>query len=168
MTNYQIYLRTCRDLIVEVEDKLHCELPDSVNAYLVNLLAENFDKPAVLNYSYDLIMQSQQLEKSFATKSSLVSLAEKCLMISGITPFVAERRGFPPRHFTEQGKSLYQRAAFCTKPPDDFMCELGQQFNKMRDVVGATFDSAPKTFKQKRQLSQAGSATQTLVAIKLV
>jgi hypothetical protein len=168
MTNYQIYLKACRDLIVEIEDMLGHDLPDSVNSYLVNLLAINFNNPQIVTYNYDITLKAAQVSSGFGAKTTFVNLAEQCLIISGITPFVAERRGLPPKHFTNQGQELYHRAANCTRPPDEFMFELCRRFNVMRDVIGATFDKAPKTFKQRRQLTEAGSKTQSLVQIKLV
>jgi hypothetical protein len=157
MSNYQIYLQTCRELVIEAESSAHLDLNDSVNAYLVALLAKNFDKPNCIQYNYDLLTRTTSKEDSYLARTECVAAAEQCLMISGITPFVAERRGIEPKHFTQCGRTFYHRAAHCTRPPDDFMTELAGQFAVMRDIVGTAFDRGIKTFAQRRQLVAAGS-----------
>ena len=168
MTNYQIYLQTCRELVIEAESAARLDLHDSVNAYLIALLARNFDKTDGIQYNYDLLPKLANKETSWTSRMHCVEAAEQCLMISGLTPFVADRRGIEPKHFVNCGRTFYNQAAYCTRPPDDFMNELSNQFNAMRDVVSAAFDRTAKTFRQRRQLVEAGSSITHVAEIKLV
>jgi|APGre2960657423_1045063.scaffolds.fasta_scaffold01708_7 hypothetical protein len=168
MTNHQIYLQTCRELVIEVEATVEVELHDSVNGYLISLLARNFDCVNAITYNYDFLATAKHQEQGFLAKTQFIDAAERCLMISGISPFVAERRGIPPKHFTYCGQLLYNQAAHCTRPTDEFMNALAINFGKMRDVISATFDKTAKTYRQRRQLIDAGSTTTTLMEIKLI
>ena len=165
MTKYQIYLQTCRELVIEAESKTHLDLHDSVNAYLISLLAKNFDKPQCIAYNYDLAERS--IQSSNIGKTQLVEAAEQCLMISGLTPFVASRRGIEPKYFANYGKTFYNQAATYTRPPDDFMSELARQFASMRDIVGTVFDHSAKSFTERKQLIDAGSTVTKLFTISI-
>ena len=167
MSKYQIYLQTCRELVIEAESKTHLDLHDSVNAYLISLLAKNFDKPSCIHYNFDLSLKMANKTQSWSAKTECVEAAEQCLMISGLTPFVAERRGIGPKHFTDCGKTLYSQAAHCTRPPDEFMTELARQFAAMRDVVSVVFDQTEKTFAQRQQLIAAESTITRLYVINI-
>jgi len=157
MTNFEIYRKEVYELVTETEHRLHINIHANLEAYVVNLVAQYFDKPN-LDYTEPMAITYLTMKQNqTANQVKLQKLADVCLLVSGVCPFSASRHGVDPKYYTDLGRTCYYEASQFPRPPDQLLAELSVYFPKLRDIISASLDQSTKSLRQKRKLSQAGS-----------
>jgi len=106
MSKYWLdYVKSCYDLIVESEGLTEVYLNHEVEAYLVHLLANNFERTNIGEKAVAIMLLEALQQKR---KEQLLAVADECLLIHSY-PFKKQR--WPtPTYYQEMGKTAYAYA----------------------------------------------------------
>lgn len=96
------YVKTCYDLVVESEGFTHLILEHEVEAYVVHLMARNFERTDIGSTAVAIsLMQAM----NSGNKDSLLSVADECLLIHSY-PF--KKKKWPsPTYYQDMGTTAY-------------------------------------------------------------
>lgn len=99
------YVRSCYDLVIEAEGQTAIILEHEVEAYLVHLMANNFQRTDLGNQAVALqIMQALQTKD----KSRLLAVADECLLIHSYP--LRQGRWPSPTYYHDMGVTAYAMA----------------------------------------------------------
>ena len=102
MTKWFDYVKSCYDLIIETEGRLNIILEHDVEAYVVHLLANNFERTDI---GYKII--SIELLEAIQTKNKekYKNLGDECLLIHS---YPLKRKQWPsPTYYQDMGIIAY-------------------------------------------------------------
>ncbi len=96
------YVKSCYDLVVESEGMTHLILDHEVEAYVVHLMARNFERTDI---GSNAIAISLMTALNSGSKDTLISVADECLIIHSY-PF--KRKKWPtPTYYQDMGTTAY-------------------------------------------------------------
>lgn len=122
------------NVVKETSAKRGYELPESIEAYVVMLLASYVDKPDFLPDTFGLTFL--QLKSSAEAKQ----LGDTCLFVAGAFPTLGERRGIKRRYYQDIGSSSYEIVAEVQNP--ELFSTLATHFNFLSDFIDITLRSS--------------------------
>ncbi len=121
-----------RDMIHEAEASCAIELNEEVEAYLVFLVMRYLAKPEVVKqiiaYEFLAGMHLSAMQRELA----LQGVGDKCLLLSGLFPKIAEKRLVKISYFVNLGQSAY---GILAKTRHDLYSLLAKQFVNLMDVL---------------------------------
>lgn len=96
------YVKHCYDLVVESEGLTELVLDHEVEAYVVHLMARNFERTDIGTQAVAIsLMQALNA----GTKDDLVSVADECLLIHS---YPLKRQRWPsPNYYCDMGTTAY-------------------------------------------------------------
>lgn len=103
MSKYWLdYVKSCYDLVLESEGMTEVFLNHDVEAYLVHLLANNFERTNIGDKAVAIMLLEAMQNRH---KEKLLAVADECLLIHSY-PFKKQR--WPtPTYYQEMGKTAY-------------------------------------------------------------
>jgi len=141
MTNFDHYVKASYDLVVSTEVHANLYVEETVEHYLVFLLARHFDKP---NFTTDkavaeLIMEAQQETNDDKKHAALKQVGDMCLLISSLTPFFKLRKGIQPKYYVNVGRSAFGSLGSLGYSYSDTYEKVYINFPRMRDLLEVMF-----------------------------
>lgn len=120
------------EIVHEAEEKCATPLQEELEAYLVFLLARYINKPEILKQILAIeFLQSAEL--SIAHRElALQAVGDKCLLLSGLFPHIAEKRIVKISYFVNLGQTAYDGIS---KKHNDLYHLLARQFVPLMDVL---------------------------------
>jgi hypothetical protein len=152
------YFQACYKLITESEQEINHPLDEDVESYVVRLTADKFDDPS-LGYNKSVIeMKYAPSETTLEKYKHLKDTGDTCLLISSLTPFVAQRFGLSPSYFISIGKDAFYELGKDIEPSTNVYTKIYQQFSYVRDVVENAFTHKMYSIEQLIVLGKVGSS----------
>ena len=102
------YVDAFRGVIKETQVDTGLELPESIEAYVVMLLAHNMDRP---NFLPEHSFAEAYLKLRRPANYSAKELGDACLLVSGVFPSYGTRHGLNKRYYQDIGISSYDMVA---------------------------------------------------------
>lgn len=109
-------------------------LPEHIEVYLVALLAENTDRPDFL--------PTKSFAESFLsanTPRKKKEFADTCLFVSGVFPYLGEKRGINRSYYRDMGTTSYEMLSEHWHP--ELFSQLAQHFDFLAQFIEVVFDS---------------------------
>lgn len=133
MADWQHYVKASYEMVVIAEPNVQPELDETLESYVVHLLARNFrehsfgEKPVAIT-----LMESMSLP-GYQKRQSMAMLGDECLFIAG---FEMKKRRWPSNsYYHDVGAMAYGYAAFAIPPPDPLYSHLENNFNLLGKVI---------------------------------
>lgn len=102
------YVDAFRGVVKETQADTGLELPETVEAYVVMLLAHNMDRPDFLpEHSFAEAYLKLERPAGYSAKE----LGDACLMVSGAFPSYGAKHGLNKRYYQDIGISSYDMVA---------------------------------------------------------
>jgi len=103
MSKYWLeYVKSCYDLVVESEGHAHLILDHEVEAYVVHLMAKNFERTDIGQIAIAIQMLSVLQS---GTRDQLLPVADECLLIYS---YPLKRASWPsPNYYRDMGITAY-------------------------------------------------------------
>ena len=121
-------------IVKETQDKTGYELPDHIEVYLVMLLSHQTDRPNFLP------------ETSFAemfltanTPQKRKELGDTCLFVSGVFPYIGEKRGINRSYYSDIGITSYEMLSDFWQP--ELFLQLAQYFDFLSEFIEVALKS---------------------------
>jgi len=102
------YVNAFRDVVKETQAETGLELPESVEAYVVMLLAHNMDRPDFLP---ERSFAEAYLKLRKPADYNAKELGDACLLVSGAFPSYGQRYGLNKKYYQNIGISSYDMVA---------------------------------------------------------
>lgn len=151
------YFQVCYQLITESEKQTNQHLDDDVEHYIVQLTAVKFDDPTLGYHQPISLSRFNKCETTLEKYQQLKQTGDCCLLISSLTPFVAQKFGLSPSYFVSIGKSAFYELGKDLDPPTNIYTKIYQQFCNVRDVVENAFTHKMYSLEQLVVLGKLGS-----------
>ena len=126
------------DLVLEGEQKRNLELGEELESYLVFALMRHLgdDTLASRIMALDWLQASEAPAQSGA--EALREVGDRCLLVAGLFPKLAERRRVDGDYFVRLGRGAYAGAAQRTRRADaSLLANLVEAFHSLVDVLRA-------------------------------
>lgn len=121
-----------REVIQEAEVAATISLADNVESYLVFLMMRYANQPDVLKQILSTeFLKGIKLPK-YQRELMLQGVGDKCLLYTGLFPFIAEKRLVKISYFVRLGQSAY---SMISKDDSDVYAALALHFVPMMDVL---------------------------------
>lgn len=127
------YVNTFRSVVKETQVDTGFELPESVECYVVMLLANNMDRPDFL--PEHTIAQAYHKLKHPVGRSAK-ELGDTCLFISGVFPNYKKRIGLSRSYYNQIGSSSYDIVSQYMHP--ELFGMLASQFQFLAEFIEIT------------------------------
>lgn len=122
-----------RKAVKETQDSSGYELPETLEAYVVMLLATHMEKPDFLpNHSFTKAYLSIDKHSSSGAKQ----LGDTCLFVTGVFPNYGQHKGIDISYYTNIGKGSYAAAARVLNV--SLFEALSKHFDVLRTVITLT------------------------------
>ncbi len=122
-----------------VRDGASCagtRLPETVESYLVFVLQRHQRDVALGGRTMALERLDADDRISQLRADALRDVGDRCLLIAGLFPRLAERRRVGPDYYAAMGRSAYAGVAAATRAGyAELFAQLAQAFNGMRQVL---------------------------------
>jgi hypothetical protein len=124
-------------LVNEAQAACQCNLDEPLESYLVFLLMRFAERPDLAASVMALeFLQAQRAESQVATQ--LRDVGDRCLLVSGLFPRLAERRLVNVSYFVSIGRAAYdQLASLLDRHTDRLYGRLAEAFVVIMDVLHA-------------------------------
>jgi len=128
------YVKHCYDLVIESEGKINLALSHDVEAYVVHLMARNFNRIDIGDYPISIKI----LEASNLGKTAYIAAADECLLIQS---FPIKKSKWPTtNYYLEMGAIAYGLAGHMmqkhVEPASRVMAGIfNRQFNRFESVL---------------------------------
>jgi hypothetical protein len=133
MADWQHYVKASYEMVVIAEPNVHPELDETLESYVVHLLARNFrthsfgDKPVAIS-----LMESMSLP-GFQKKQAMSIIGDECLFIHG---FEMKKKRWPTNtYYHEMGTLAYGYASVAIPPDDPLYSHLENNFQLLGKVI---------------------------------
>jgi len=126
------------ELVLEGEQKRNLELGEELESYLVFALMRHLgdDTLASRIMALDWLQASEAPARSGA--EALREVGDRCLLVAGLFPRLAERRRVDGDYFVRLGRGAYAGAAQRTRRADaSLLANLVEAFHSLVDVLRA-------------------------------
>lgn len=124
------------DLVREGEQRRRLALGEDLQAYLVFALMRHLGDAALARRT--MALDWLQAHERPMTPDRLRDVGDRCLLIAGLFPSLAERRRVTPDYYVDLGRGAYatasQRAPSCER---GLFWQLAEAFRSLVDVLGA-------------------------------
>jgi len=127
------YVNAFRGVVKEAQADTGLELPESVECYVVMLLANNMDRPDFLPES---TIAEAYLKLEHPSRYSAKELGDTCLFISGVFPNYKRRHGLNRNYYNQIGASSYDIASQYINP--ELFGLLSKQFDFVAEFIEIT------------------------------
>jgi hypothetical protein len=101
-----------QQLVLEAQTASHIDLNEDLQSYLVFLLIRHLYNDPLLHRPIALDFLDNMHLRGASQQHHLQELGDKCLIISGFFPGLAERRLVPVQYFMGMGQGAYSALAF--------------------------------------------------------
>ena len=102
------YVDAFRGIVQDTKQDTGLELPESIEAYVVILLAHNMDRPDFLpEHSFAEAYLKLRRPASYPAKE----LGDACLFVSGAFPLYGSKHGLDKRYYQDIGITSYDMVA---------------------------------------------------------
>ena len=103
-----VYVDAFRGVVKETQAETGYELPETIEAYVVMLLAHNMDRPHFLpEHSFAQAYLKLRRPADYTAKE----LGDACLLVTGAFPSYGSKHGLDRRYFQDIGISSYDMVA---------------------------------------------------------
>jgi hypothetical protein len=133
MADWQHYVRASYEMVVIAEPNVRPELDETLESYVVHLLARNFrahsfgEKPVAIS-----LMESMSLP-GFQKKQAMSVIGDECLMVHG---FEIKKKRWPTNtYYREMGALAYGYASVAIPPDDPLYSHLENNFQLLGKVI---------------------------------
>jgi len=130
------------DLVREGEHRRHLALGEMLEAYLVFALIRHCNDASLMRHTMALDWLAAQERPR--TPDRLRDVGDRCLLIAGLFPRLADRRRVSADYYIELGRGAYasaaERAPRCER---SLFAELALAFHSLVDVLAAIRGNAP-------------------------
>lgn len=125
------------DLVRDGEDRVRTRLPEIVESYLVFLLQRHQGDAVLGKRVLALDWLGGQELAGRERAEALRDVGDRCLLIAGLFPQLAERRNVQPGYYATLGQSAYAEVAAATRAGYAELFErLARAFDAMLRVLG--------------------------------
>ncbi len=124
------------DLVRDGASRAGTRLPESVESYLVFVLQRHQRDVALGGRTIALERLDANDRIGQLRADALRDVGDRCLLIAGLFPRLAERRRVGPDYYAAMGRSAYAGVAAATRAGyAELFAQLAQAFNAMRQVL---------------------------------
>jgi hypothetical protein len=125
------------ELVREGEERMHLRLPEEVESYLVFVLHRH-QRDAWLGGRTMALECLHGLELAgHARTDALRDVGDRCLLIAGLFPRLAQRRNVQPGYYVALGRAAYGEVAVLARAGyGELFAQLARRFDAMRCVLG--------------------------------
>lgn len=102
------YVNAFRDVVKETQAASGLELPETIEAYVVMLLAHNMERP---NFLPERSFAEAYLKLRRPANYSAKELGDACLFVSGVFPTYGKKHGLDRRYYQDIGITSYDMVA---------------------------------------------------------
>lgn len=121
------------EIVQNTEDKTGYELPDHIKSYLVMLLSYQTNRP---NFLPETSFAHQFLTAS--TPKQRKELGDTCLFVSGVFPYLGEKRGINRSYYSDMGITSYEIVSDFWNP--HLFSSLAKHFNFLSEFIEVAFE----------------------------
>jgi len=121
-------------LVKEAGERNRCPLDETHESYLVFLLLRYQREPWLLSHVYGLDWMEALQRVGSARAESLREVGDRCLVVAGLFPELAERRRVSVEYFMDIGRSAYQGVADVSRQA--YAALYRQLSQSYRELVG--------------------------------
>lgn len=131
-------LQLWQDLVLEGEQQARTPLSESVESYLVFVLMRHLRDGALAGRILALEWLDALERVGRARADALRDVGDRCLIIAGMYPRLAERRRVTPAYYADIGRGAYQGVAEASRAGyADLFAELAKAYRAMVKVLAA-------------------------------
>jgi len=127
------YVNAFRTVVKQTQTDTGLELPDSLECYIVMLLANNMDRP---DFFPEKSIAEAFLYLENTAQFNAKQLGDTCLFISGVFPNYKSRYGISREYYNQIGASSYDIASRYINP--DLFSLLASQFSFVAEFIEIT------------------------------
>ena len=121
-----------RDIIHDAEAVCDAPLQEELESYLVFLMVRYTDKPDIVKQVVAVdFLQGMSLNTN-ARDIALQDVGDRCLLLSGLFPSIAQKKRVKMSYFVDLGRGAYDTLS---KKNDDLYQLLAKQFVTLMDVL---------------------------------
>lgn len=124
------------ELVRDGEARMHLQLPDAVESYLVFVL-QRHQGDALLGGRTMALECLNGLERRGRDRADVMrDVGDRCLLIAGLFPRLARRRNVQPDYYAAMGQAAYSEVAVVARAGHAALFEqLARGFDSMRRVL---------------------------------
>ncbi len=125
------------DLVRDGARRIQITLPEAVESYLVFVLLRH-QRDAALGGRILALEKLDAMDRTGPERAdALRDVGDRCLLIAGLFPRLAERRRVGPEYYAALGRSAYADVATATRAGyAELFAQLARTFDAMRQVLG--------------------------------
>jgi len=128
------YTSAFYDIVRETRANTGYELPEHIEVYLVMLLSHNTDRPNFLPET-----SFAELFLTANTPRKKKEFADTCLFVSGVFPYIGEKRGINRSYYRDMGTTSYEMLSESWQP--ELFLQLAQHFDFLSGFIETVFDN---------------------------
>lgn len=138
MIHWESYVRASWVLIMEAEGRSQEYLDTGIESYLVHTMARTFDKSLIWGRPVATAMLEAQSLPRYRKKEIMQRVGEECLFIDAWQ--IRQRRWPSPTYFADMGAIAFGTAAVSTRPADDLLDAVSNNFSRLSKVLRTVRD----------------------------
>ena len=132
-TDWRHYIWASYKIVYHADANIKPKLDETLESYLVNLLARNFKEPEFSEKPVAISLMESMSKPGYQKKQAMAVIGDECLFIHG---FEYNKRKWPTEtYFQDMGIMAYGHASVALRPPDILYSHLEQNFNLMGKVI---------------------------------
>lgn len=132
------------DLVRDGEDRVRTRLPEMIESYLVFMLQRHQGDAVIGQRVIALDWLGGQQLAGRERADALRDVGDRCLLIAGLFPGLAERRNLQPGYYAALGRTAYAEVATVTRAGyAELFALLAQAFDTMLRVLGGLRAAPP-------------------------
>ncbi|MDQ3269789.1 MAG: hypothetical protein M3Q11_06330 [Pseudomonadota bacterium] len=125
------------DLVRDGEDRVRTRLPEMIESYLAFVLQRHQADAAIGKHVMALDWLGGQELAGRERADAMRDVGDRCLLIAGMFPRLAERRNLQPDYYAALGRSAYAEVASATRAGyGELFAMLAEAFDAMLRVLG--------------------------------
>ena len=129
-------LQLWHDLVREGEERVRTPLPEIIESYLVFMLQRHQGDAALGGRTMALDWLGGMDRVGHERADALRDVGDRCLLISGLFPRLAERRTVQPSYYAALGQAAYGEVAVVTRSGyAELFAQLAKAFDAMLRVL---------------------------------
>ena len=128
------YTSAFYDIVRETRASTGYELPAHIEVYLVMLLSHNTDRPNFLPET-----SFAELFLTADTPRKKKEFADTCLFVSGVFPYIGDRRGINRSYYRDMGTTSYEMLSESWHP--ELFLQLARHFDFLSGFIEQVFET---------------------------
>jgi hypothetical protein len=125
-------------VVKDTQETTGYELPESVEAYIVMLLASHMEK---VNFIPEKPIAIEYLGLTRSANKKAKELGDTCLFITGVFPYYKQKFGLNKRYYTDIGSSSYHLTAESLNT--ELFTALANNFEFLGEFIERSIRSTP-------------------------